>query len=102
GVLGLRLPQVALGGLWPARLPVDLAAGPLRAGAALRPAERAADGVLSARRPGARVAAARDRGAPARRQRERARLQGGDDGGGAGVPGAAAGPYRPWICRRGG
>ena len=89
GVLGLRLPQVALGGLRAARLPVDLAAGPLRAGVALRAAERAADGLLSARRAGARGAAARARGAAARRQRERARLPGGDArGGGRDRPGS--------------
>ena len=53
GVLGVWVPQGAFGGFRPTRLPVDLAAGPLRAGAALRPAQRAADGLLSARRAGA-------------------------------------------------
>ena len=68
-LLRLRLPQVALGGLRAARLPVHLAAGPLRPGAALRAAERAADGLLPAGRAGPRGAAARARGAAARRQR---------------------------------
>ena len=79
GVLGLRLPQVALGRLRPARLPVDLAAGPLRARAALRAAQRAADGLLPAGRAGPRGAAARPRDPAAGRQRQRARVPGGDD-----------------------
>ena len=65
GLLGLRVPEGALGRVRAARLPVDLAAGPLRAGVPLRAAERAADGLLSAGRAGARGAAARDRGAAA-------------------------------------
>ena len=71
GLLGLRLPEGPRCRLRAARLPVDLAAGPLRPGVPVLAAERAADGVLSARRARARGAAARDRGAGARRQRER-------------------------------
>ena len=77
-LLGLRLPQVPLGGVRPARLPVDLAAGPLRPRVPLRPAERAADGLLPARRPGPRGPAPRPRGPAARRQHERAGLPGRD------------------------
>ena len=58
-LLGLRLPQGPLGGVRAARLPVHLAARALRAGVPLRPAQRAADGLLPARRAGARGAAAR-------------------------------------------
>ena len=72
GLLRLRLPQVARRRLRPARLPVDLAAGPLRPRVPLRAAQRAADGLLPARRARPRGAAARDRGAGARRERERA------------------------------
>ena len=71
GLLRLRLPEVARGGVRAARLPVDLAAGPLRAGVPLRAAERAADGLLPARRARPRGAAARVRGAGAGRERER-------------------------------
>ena len=78
-LLGLRLPQVPLGGVRAARLPVDLAAGPLRARVPLRAAERAADGLLPARRAGPRGPAPRPRGPAARRQRERAGLPGRDD-----------------------
>ena len=62
-LLGLRLPEVARGGVRPARLPVDLAAGPLRARVPLLAAQRAADGLLPARRARPRGAATRDRGA---------------------------------------
>ena len=48
-LLGLRLPEGALGRVRAARLPVDLAARALRAGVPVRAAERAADGLLSAR-----------------------------------------------------
>ena len=58
-LLGLRLPQGARGGLRAARLPVDVAARPLRARVPVRAAERAADGLLPARRARARGAAAR-------------------------------------------
>ena len=71
GLLGLRLPQGALGGLRPARLPVDLAARALRPGVPLRAAQRAADGLLPAGRAGPRGAAARDRDRRARRQPQR-------------------------------
>ena len=53
GLLRLRLPEGALGGLRPARLPVGLAADPPRPGVPLRAAERAADGVLPAGLAGA-------------------------------------------------
>ena len=76
GLLGIRLPQVALGRLRAARLSVDLAARALRPGAALRAAQRAADGLLSAGRAGPRGAAARGRDPGAGRQRQRARLPG--------------------------
>ena len=62
-LLRLRLSEVARGRLRPARLPVDLAARPLRPRAALRAVQRAADGLLPARRARPRGAAARDRGA---------------------------------------
>ncbi len=66
GLLRLRLPEVARGGVRPARLPIDLAAGPLRPRVPLRAAERAAHGLLPARRARPRGAAARDRGAGGR------------------------------------
>ena len=66
GLLGLRLPEGARGRLRPARLPVDLAARPLRAGVPVRAAERAADGLLPARRARPRRAAARDDGPASR------------------------------------
>ena len=68
GLLGLRLPEGALGRLRPARLPVGLAAGPPRPGVPLRAAQRAADGLLPARRARPRGAAARHPGRRARRQ----------------------------------
>ena len=60
GVLGLRLPEGARGRLRAARLPVDLAARPLHPGAAVLAAQRAADGLLSARRARPRGAATRE------------------------------------------
>ena len=75
-LLGLRLSQVARGRLRPARLPVDLAAGPLRPGAALRAVQRAADGLLPARLARPRGAAEGDRGASGGRERERGRVHG--------------------------
>ena len=72
GLLRLRLPEGALGRLRPARLPVGLAAGPLRPRVPLRAAERAADGLLPARLAGPRGAAARHPDRPARRQPQRA------------------------------
>ena len=63
GLLGLRLPQGPRRRLRPARLPVDLAARALRPGVPVRAAQRAADGLLRARRARARGPAARDRGA---------------------------------------
>ena len=65
-LLGLRLPEVARRRVRAARLPVDLAAGPLRARVPLLAPQRAADGLLPARRPRPRGAAARDRGAARR------------------------------------
>ena len=75
-LLRLRLPEVARRRVRPARLPVDLAAGASRAGVPVRAPERAADGLLSARRAGPRGAAARDRGAGAGCERERGRVLG--------------------------
>ena len=63
GLLGLRLPQGARRRVRPARLPVDLAARALRPGVPVRAAQRAADGLLPARRARPRGPAARDRGA---------------------------------------
>ena len=60
--LALRLPEGPLARLRPARLPVGLAAGPRSARVPLLAAERAADGLLSARLARPRGAAARDRG----------------------------------------
>ena len=68
-LLGLRLSEVACGRLRPARLPVDLAAGPLRAGVPLRAVQRAADGLLPARLARPRGAAPGDRGPGRGRQR---------------------------------
>ena len=73
-LLGLRLPQGPRRRLRPAGLPVDLAARPLRARVPVLAARRAADGLLSARRPRPRGPAPRHRGPPARRQRQRGRL----------------------------
>ncbi len=71
GLLGLRLPQGPRRRLRPARLPVDLAAGPLLLRVPVLAAQRAADGLLPARRAGPRGPAARGRDRPARRQRLR-------------------------------
>ena len=68
-LLGLRLPQGALGRVRAARLPVHLAARALPPGVPLRAAERAADGLLPARLAGARGAAQGGRGAAALRGR---------------------------------
>ena len=75
-LLGLRLPQGPRRGLRPARLPVDVAARPLRPRVPVRAAQRAADGLLPARRARPRGAAARHRDPRARRQRERGRVHG--------------------------
>ena len=74
-VLRLRLPEVALGGVRAARVPVGVAAAPLRGGVPRGAVERAADGLLSARDARARRAAARGRDAPAARQPQRGRLR---------------------------
>ena len=71
GLLGLRLSQGPRRRVRAARLPVDVAAGPLQPGVPVLAAQRAADGLLSARCARPRGAATRDRGAGARRQRER-------------------------------
>src|SRR5262249_47270281 len=73
GLLRLRLPQGALGGVRPARLPVSLAAGAPRAGVPLLAAERAADGLLPARLARPRGPAAwHPRGAAGRQRQPRA------------------------------
>jgi error-prone DNA polymerase len=76
-LLRLRLPEVARRSLRAARLPIDLAARPLRPRVPLRAAERATDGLLSARRARPRGAAARNRSAGAGRERERGAVSGG-------------------------
>ncbi len=76
GLLGLRLPQGALGRLRAARLPVDLAARALPPRVPLRAAERAADGLLPARLARARGAAQGGGGAAAVRGAELARSAG--------------------------
>ena len=75
GFSGLRLPEGARRRFRAARLPVDLAAGPLRPRVPVLVAERAADGLLPTRRACPRGPAAGDRGAGARRQRERRRMR---------------------------
>ena len=72
GLLRLRLSQGPRRRLRPARLPVDLAARPLHAGVPVLAAQRAADGLLPARRAGPRGPAPRHRGA-GRRTSTRAR-----------------------------
>ena len=75
GLLGLRLPQGALGGVRAARLPVHLAARALRPRVPVRAAERAADGLLPAGRAGARGPAAGHRGAATGRAGRRAHAE---------------------------
>ena len=75
-LLGLRLPQGPRRGLRPARLPVDVAARPLRARVPALAARRAADGLLPARRPRPRGPAPRHPGPAPGRQRQRRRLHG--------------------------
>ena len=95
GLLRLRLPQGPLGRLRPARLPVGLAADPLRAGVPLRAAQRAADGLLPARRAGPRGATPRRPPCAAGRQPQPRSLPRRDsDGRNAG---RARGPDRPWL-----
>ncbi|CAA9526893.1 MAG: Error-prone repair homolog of DNA polymerase III alpha subunit, partial [uncultured Solirubrobacteraceae bacterium] len=78
GLLGLRLPQGPRRGVRAARLPVDLAAGPLQARVPVRAAQRAAHGLLSRRRARARGPAGGRRRRDRRRgrQRERRRVHG--------------------------
>ena len=64
------------------------------------PAQRAADGLLSAGRAGARGAAARGRDPAAGRQCERGRLPGGDHGSGGRLLGKSAGADRARIRGR--
>ena len=71
GLRRLRLPQVPQRRLRAARLPVDVAARPLRPGVPVRAAERAADGLLRPRQPRPRGPAA---GASELRGRGRERL----------------------------
>ena len=75
GVLGVRLPQGARGGLRPAGVPERLAAPPLPRGVPVRAPERAADGLLPAGLADPRRAAPRGRGARRRGQRLARRLQ---------------------------
>ena len=67
-LLGVRLPEVARRGVRAARVPVGVAAPLLPDRVPLRAPERAADGLLPAVDARARRAAARGRGAPARRE----------------------------------
>ena len=69
GLRRLRLPQVPQRRLRAARLPVDVAAGPLRPGVPVRAAERAADGLLRPRQPRPRGPAQGHRSARSRRER---------------------------------
>ena len=71
-VRGLRLPEVACGGVRAARVPVGVAAAPLSGRVPVRAPERAADGLLPALVARARRAAARGGGAPSRREPQRA------------------------------
>ncbi len=70
----VRLPQVARGRLRAARLPVGVAPPPLSRRVPLLAPQRAADGLLSAREPRPRRAAARRRGAASRREPERGQV----------------------------
>jgi hypothetical protein len=72
-LLRVRLPEVALGRVRAARLPVGLAAPPLPGRVPLRAPERPADGLLPAGEPRPRRPAARGGGAAAGRQPERAK-----------------------------
>ena len=74
GLLRLRLPEGALGRLRPARLPVGLAADPLRPRVPLLAAERAADGLLPAGLAGPRGPAPGDPRRAARRQPQQGAL----------------------------
>ena len=71
GLLGIRVSEVARRRLRAAGLPVDVAAGPLRPRVPVLAAQRAADGLLPARRARPRGAAAGDRGAGAGREPQR-------------------------------
>ena len=70
-LLRLRLPEVARGRVRPPRLPVAVAPPPLPGRVPLLASERPADGLLPARKPCSRRAAARGGGALARRQPQR-------------------------------
>ncbi len=69
GLRRLRLSQGAQRRLRPARLPIDLAAGPLRRGVPVRALERAADGLLRPGQPRPRGRKPRYRGSGTRRER---------------------------------
>ena len=92
GLRRLRLPQGAQRRLRPARLPVDVAARPLRRGVPVRAAERAADGLLRPRQPRPRGREPRDRGARARRER----LAGAVHGARTGACASASATSRTW------
>ena len=102
GVLGVRLSQGARSRVRVARLPVDVAARALHPRALVLAAQRAADGLLSARRARPRGAATRDRGARPRRQRQRGRVRGRARrrGGEARRRAAGTGSDRPRLCPR--
>ena len=80
GLLRLRLPEVALGRVRAARLPVGVAAPPLPGRVPLRAPERAADGLLPAGQPRPRRPAAGGGGPPAGRQPQRGAAARGEDG----------------------
>ena len=101
-LLGLRLPQGPRGGVRAAGLPVDLAARALLPRVPVRAAQRAADGLLPARRPGPRRPAARDRGAPARPRAQPGAVHGAGRRGGAGRAGLRARGARGRRARAGG
>ena len=69
GLRRVRLPQVPQRRLRAARLPVHVAAGPLRPGVPVRAAQRAADGLLRPRQPRPRGPAEGHRAAGGGRQR---------------------------------
>ena len=77
GLLRFRFPEGAWCCVRAACLPVDLAAGALQPRVPVLVAERAADGLLPARRSHPRSAAPGDRRSPARRQRKRCRVRDG-------------------------
>ena len=104
-LLGLRLPQGPRGGVRPARLPVDVAARPLRARVPVRAAQRAADGLLRARHAGARGAAQGHRAdragrEPVRRGVRRSTPRGGSGSGSTTSSGRAAREVAALVAAR--